>query len=437
MILRAANSKVQKLAVAMALFWGAMALDLRADPADKQATPETVALWRYLKGLSDGPSPRVLFGQHLALAYGVGWQNEEGRSDFQSAIGKPPACTEWEFGGIEESKDDTSLIRGETIGWVREHVRKAYAQGTVQSFSWHCKNLVTGKSYYMKLGPSAWGVSQVTPQGSATDPREVKKLTEALDKIADFFLSLKDDAGRPIPMVFRPWHEQNGEWFWWGRGQRSADKARDVQDFVALWKFTVHYLREVRGVHNLLYAFSPDVGDWKTDKVSVWEEYPGDDTIDILGLDAYWGYQAKGKGETKILNESEKGRKAMQCLDEVIGRARQHQKIAVFSEVGGKSSGSLPDNTVNPEAAKGWWMKLLKLLKEDPNRFHIAYLMTWTNQRGKPGEDLHKVERYMPVASLGDDVADVRSFAADPHIMLLEESKVRWRQMIKASAKTR
>ena len=427
---------MKKSAIVVALLLGVMVLNLKADPADKQATPETVALWRFLKGLSDGPSPKVLFGQYLALAYGVGWQNEEGRSDFKSAIGKPPSFVEWGFGGVENAKDDTALIQGGSIGWVREHVRKAYAQGTVQSFSWHSINLVTGKGVYVREGPSEWAVSKITPQGSASDPNEVKKLKDALDKIADFFLSLKDDAGRPIPVIFRPWHEQNGGWFWWGRGQRSADNSKDVQDFVALWKFTVHYLRDVRGVHNVLYAFASDVGDWKTDKISIWDEYPGDDIVDIVGLDAYWGYRAKGKEDTKILAESEKGRKAMLCLDEVIGRAQEHQKIAAFSEVGGKSSGNLPDATANPEAAKGWWMKLMKLLKEDPNRFHIAYLMTWANRPGKPGEDLHKTPHYMPVASLGDDVADVQSFAGDPHIMLLDESKAKWLPMIKASTNT-
>jgi len=55
---------------------------------------------------------------------------------------------------------------------------------------------------------------------------------------------------RAIPIIFRPWHENNQRRFWWAvRG--------DGRDFIKLWRFTVEYLRDTSGVHNLLYAYTP------------------------------------------------------------------------------------------------------------------------------------------------------------------------------------
>ena len=94
-----------------------------------------------------------------------------------------------------------------------------------------------------------------------------------LRKVAEFSSSLRDDDGKLIPFIFRPFHEFDGEWFWWGAAYNEPEEFKD------LWRFTVHYLRDILNVHNMLYAFSPDIKfDSREDYLL---RYPGDDYVDM------------------------------------------------------------------------------------------------------------------------------------------------------------
>ena len=90
-------------------------------------------------------------------------------------------------------------------------------------------------------------MSRILPGG---DYNDVYK--KSLDRIADFVSSLKADDGKLIPIVFRPFHELDGDWFWWGAPYCTAQEYKD------LYRFTVTYLRDTKGLHNILFAFSPD-----------------------------------------------------------------------------------------------------------------------------------------------------------------------------------
>jgi mannan endo-1,4-beta-mannosidase len=376
-----------------------------AAPADPKTTPETVALFESLKNLSDGDSPRILFGHQLSTASGCGWEGEASpgpQSDVKKAAGDFPAVHGWDFGKLGHTQDDTGKLEGGSISFLRKCMVEADARGGVNTVSWHMPNPVNGGSFYAtknqapkdgKGVPSAWAVSKIAPEGSAFDPAAHETFTHALDRAAEFFHSLKDASGKPIPVIFRPWHEQSGAWFWWGRGQRSRDKSRDVDDYVKLWRFTVSYLRDTKGVHNLLYAFSPSAGSWDKDGIDAWDEYPGDDCIDILGMDIY-------------VSNDEKLKADLARLDGVVARARATGKIPALTEFGmSKGIGQ------NPAYARGWYGRFLDILLENPVRGRIAYCLTWAN---RPSGQ----QRWVPVAEKGDDVADFSRFCSDERILL-------------------
>ena len=91
---------------------------------------------------------------------------------------------------------------------------------------------------------------------------------------------MKGKHGEFIPVIFRPFHELNGNWFWWGGKNCTPDELKQ------LYQFTETYLRDKKNVHNLLYAYN-------TDKFSSKEEYlkvSGDEWVDIIGFDIYQGY---------------------------------------------------------------------------------------------------------------------------------------------------
>jgi mannan endo-1,4-beta-mannosidase len=66
----------------------------------------------------------------------------------------------------------------------------------------------------------------------------------------------------------------NGGWFWWGNGDQAA--------FVALWRHMFNYFTTTKGLHNLLWNYSPNIGS------NVTKYYPGDAYVDIVGLDGYY-----------------------------------------------------------------------------------------------------------------------------------------------------
>jgi len=105
-----------------------------------------------------------------------------------------------------------------------------------------------------------------------------------MDKLADYILTLKDDAGKPIPFIFRPWHEHTQTWNWWGA------KCATDKEFVELWKFTIRYLCDTKGIHQMLFAISPQMDFvYSETKERLTFRWPGDEYVDFIGIDCYHG----------------------------------------------------------------------------------------------------------------------------------------------------
>ena len=83
-------------------------------------------------------------------------------------------------------------------------------------------------------------------------------------------------------MIFRPFHEHTQTWSWWGAS------CTTTEEFVNLWKFTVKYLRDTKGVHNFIYAISPQMDSAKTVD-DFYFRWPGDEWVDFVGMDCYQG----------------------------------------------------------------------------------------------------------------------------------------------------
>jgi len=238
---------------------------------DKNATQETKAL---LSNLWTIQKKGFMFGHHDDLLYGRKWQNTQGGSDTKDVCGDYPAVFSMDFGEIMDDRSQGSND-GENI---KRTIKEAYARGEVIMGCIHIYNPVTGNDFYDVTGQP---VTKILTEGSDANI----KYKTWLDRLADFTLSLKDNIGRPIPIIFRPYHEHNGDWFWWG-GKNCTD-----QEFIKFWKFTVEYLRDTKNVKQFLYAFSPDAPSPRTEN-EYFYRYPGDDYVDFLGADIYNGINA-------------------------------------------------------------------------------------------------------------------------------------------------
>ena len=308
-------------------------------PSDPTATPKTKALFDNLRNIS---GKWILFGHQDDMAYGVHWKGQPGRSDVLEVCGTYPSVFGWDVG--ELVKGATHNIDSVPFRDMQAFMLKAFKLGSVNTISWHLDNLGTGGS--------AWDTTTVVrdllPGGQYHD-----RLLAQLDVLADYLKTLKTQGPfrRKIPIIFRPWHENTGHWFWWGSASCTSE------EFKALWRFTVDYLREEKRIHNLLYAFSPS-GNFASPEEYL-QTYPGDDYVDILGVDYYYSPDNMAGIKTDL------GQKLA-----IISRlAAEKGKISALTETGFEA---IPDSS--------WWTAgLLDHIESTPDAGRIAYLLVWRN----------------------------------------------------------
>jgi len=327
----------QKYSIALLFFmaFSGAALGQNELPVDKKATSETVHLYNNLKKLR---TKGFLFGHQDDLAYGVQWKYVPGRSDIKDVTGDYPALYGWELGRLE--LDHPMNLDSVPFQTMKKFITEAYTRGGVITISWHLNNPLSGGSAWQ---PEPGTVASVLPGGQKHDLYK-----SWLDKVADFMLGLKGSRGEYIPVIFRPFHELNGDWFWWGGKNCTPEEIKQ------LYRFTVTYLRDQKNIHHILYAFNTD--RFPSKQVYL-ERYPGDDWVDIIGFDIYQG--------NNIIKNEDFVKEFDRELTTIEELAREKNKIPALTEFG---FNGLPDST--------WWTKVfLKTL----DAHHVAYVLAWRN----------------------------------------------------------
>ncbi len=308
-------------------------------PADKQATKETINLYRNLKkNLDKG----IMFGHQDDYAYGVNWKYEDGRSDIKDVTGDYPAVLGCEIGRIELDWDKD--LDGVPFDKTKKYIQQAYKRGSIITISWHLNNPYTGKTAWE---PAPGTVTAILPGGEKNDYYK-----SWLDKVAVFMQGLTGENGEAIPVIFRPFHELNGSWFWWGKNHCTPN------ELISLYRFTEQYLRDTKGLHNLLYAYNTDRFSTKEEYM---ERYPGDDYVDVVGFDIYQ------KGEVGSDTAFIKDLDTSLTIIETI--AKEHNKIPALTEFG---YNEVPDSI--------WWTNVLWQGLKNHN---ISYALAWRNAGAK------------------------------------------------------
>ncbi|SEO72237.1 glycoside hydrolase family 26 protein [Flavobacterium sp. fv08] len=311
---------------------------------DKNATKETRILYHNLKAIS---KEHILFGHQHALEYGHGWSNDPNKSDVKLVTGSHPAVIGIDFSGFSgHSKEEIE----KTKAVLRKNVIDTYERGGITTISWHFNNPVSKDGFYWKDSVSVAAMSLIKKGGSHHE-----EYKEILKTIADFAHSVKAKDGKLVPMIFRPFHEFDGDWFWWGKKYTSRE------DFIEVWQFTVSYLRDTLKVHNFIYAFSPDTRF--NSESEYLERYPGDDYVDLFGMDDYGDFGRDGKYDLDA------GIKRLKIISDI---AIKKNKLAAFTETGLES---IPNAT--------WWTEtLLKSLQKE--KIALCYVLVWRNDAKSP-----------------------------------------------------
>ena len=338
-------------------------------------TPNNLEKNTILKNLNTIKGKGILFGHQDDLAYGVGWEYVRGESDVKRVSGDYPALFGWELGGLERG-DQVNLDKV-PFSKMRELAVMGHEMGGINTFSWHPYAATKGESSWDK---KAIVVKHIIPGGSHHESFKAQ-----LDKVASFFTQLKDEKGQNIPFIFRPWHEMDGSWFWWG------DASCTKEEFTTLFEFTIQYLKDEKGLDQMLVAYSPDRNFESENEYLQW--YPGDEYVDILGVDNYWDLKQEGGAE-----------QAIKKLHIVIELANKKEKISAFTETG----------IENVTDGKWYSQKLGKVLADPIIAKEISYVMVWRNDGN--------VHYFFPYPGQKGE-ADAREFLSDPNILLLEDFK--------------
>lgn len=229
-------------------------------PVVIRSSPEAVALLNKIYKIQ-GKS--VISGQH-------NYPHELNRSTDSTKVltGKTPLI--W---GADMGEYDSDF-RVNTIA----EAKKKYEEGFIVTLMWHEAPPITREKPGRK---GAWyAMDQQEWQNILTPGTEdhTRWLAD-IDAVAESLKQLRD---ANIPVLWRPYHEMNGIWFWWGN-------RRGENGFKKLWRMMFERFTDYHKLNNLIWVWNANAPrDWENDEAFDYDLfYPGHEYVDILAADVY------------------------------------------------------------------------------------------------------------------------------------------------------
>lgn len=264
------------LALALLFASTVLAAEKRAaNPVTPGASPEARALLQFLYDIS---GRHMLTGQHNFP------KARDRNTQFAARhIGKTPAVFSTDFGFADASSFDSYLARPDI---VKEAIRQ-HQLGSIVTICWHAVPPTADEPVTFRGAPGTDPKALKSVLGKLPDELFKELLTPGtalynrwaaqVDTIAGYLKQLQD---AKIPVLWRPYHEMNGDWFWWGGrpgDQGSRQLYRQIYD-----RLTNHHQ-----LKNLIWVWSLDRG--MRPGMEYERYFPGTECVDVLGLDVYGG----------------------------------------------------------------------------------------------------------------------------------------------------
>jgi len=232
-------------------------------PVTPDSSPEAVTLLEYIYSIS---GRQILAGQHCAPLVG-----STRLSVVHRMTKKYPAVFGQDFGFSYPGYWDGINYRQNII----DEAIKRHHEGFIITLMWHAvpptqdEPVTFRESIQGDLTEQEWQ-DLITPGTSINE-----RWKSQVDVIAWFLKQLRY---AKVPVLWRPYHEMNGGWFWWG-------KKEGEDGYKKLWRMLFDRLVEFHGLNNLIWVYNTN--EFK-DGVDTHETYyPGDDVVDILATDVY------------------------------------------------------------------------------------------------------------------------------------------------------
>ncbi len=251
--------------------------------SNPNATSEAKALVQFLHDIE---GHYILSGHHNGPTAPLRWHNE-----VKKVTGFYPIVYgndfSFNFGGR-----DPDVVRQSMI----DTVKMMHERGHIITLMWHSCFPVEGDSCSHE---TIWlwqpGVSEETWEALVTDGTELnEKWKTQADHVAKYLKQLRD---ADIPVLWRPYHEMNGIWFWW-----CNKKGED--GFAKLWQMMYDRFVNHHKLNNLIWVWNANAPrDKEGDEAYAYEHFfPGHDYVDVLAADVYhFDYKQSHHDDLKIL----------------------------------------------------------------------------------------------------------------------------------------
>nr|WP_261764487.1 glycosyl hydrolase [Paenibacillus xylanexedens] len=258
---------------------------------DSQATPETQLLMNYL---TEVYGHKIISGQQEIYGGGNDGNSELEFEWIHDLTGKYPAIRGFDFMNYNPLYGWEDGTTDRLIDWVNN-------RGGIATASWHI-NVPRNFTTYQLGDFVDWKEATYKPTETNFDTAKAvipgtKEYQYMMMTIADLAEQLQILQDNDVPVIFRPYHEAegngglNGEgaWFWW------ASAGADV--YKKLWDMIYTELTETYDLHNLIWTYNSYV--YSTSPA--W--YPGDDQVDLVGFDKYNTIYNRYDGLSGVPNE--------------------------------------------------------------------------------------------------------------------------------------
>ena len=244
-------------------------------PVNPNASPEAQAL---LKQLYDLNGKTCLSGQHNYPLYSDVYTER-----VHNLTDKYPVVMGQDFGYSEPNTLDGINFRQRTI----DNAIKWHEKGAIITLMWHAVPPTIRTNWTIWKGENGIQskLSDMQWKDLLTEGTAINNTWKSQVDVIAFYLRQLQELN--IPVIFRPYHEMNGDWFWWGYNEENYKKLYQM-----LWKRITEY----HGINNLLWVFNAN--ELGSSNVKPYEGfYPGADYIDIIATDFYSGNYEKGDYE--------------------------------------------------------------------------------------------------------------------------------------------
>ncbi len=227
-------------------------------PVNPEASPEATRLLNYLYAIS---GKGIISGQHDYLE-----SPDEMNNKLKAISGQYAALHGYEMGAISGQSEGTTA-------WQRQNVVNSAINwsrgGGIVAMTFHAN--LPGTSYDWSNVKRSLSQSEFNKYVTPGTP-EYTSLISELDKVAVPLKGLRD---AKVPVLWRPYHEMNGNWFWWGK----------KDNFSELWNIMYERFVNVHKLNNLLWVWGANAPNAWSDPYAL--TYPGADKVDILAADIY------------------------------------------------------------------------------------------------------------------------------------------------------